>query len=108
MGTMSRFGQVGSNIAVFQPRAHQRPKYRQSPKCQFALFLLVHAPDAIEGLPPQTVGSSRVTPVVPTAFDINPSLHETHPTLESIEHGRDRSKNVPKGYFNDAAVAVNQ
>jgi hypothetical protein len=72
------------------------------------LFLLVHAPEAIEGLPPQTVGSFRVTPVVPTAFDINPSLHETHPTLESIEHGRDCSKNVPKGYFNNAAVAVNQ
>jgi hypothetical protein len=49
-----------------------------------------------------------VTPVVPTAFDINPSLHETHPTLESIEHGRDRSKHVPTGYFNNAAVAVNQ
>jgi hypothetical protein len=72
------------------------------------LFLLVHAPDAIEGLPPQTVGSSRVTPVVPTAFDINPSLHETYPTLKSIEHGRDRSKHVPKGYFNNASVAVNQ
>ena len=108
MRTMSRLGQVGSNIAVFQPRAHQRAKNRQSPECELALFLLVHAPDAIEGLPPQTVGSSRVTPVVPTAFDINPSLHETHPTLESIEHGRDRSKDLPTRYFNNAAVAVNQ
>jgi len=108
MGAIGRVRQVGSNIAVFQPRAHQRAENRQSPKCKLALFLLVHAPDAIEDLPPQTVGSSRVTSVVPTAFDINPSLHETHPTLKSIEHGRDRSKDSPTGDFNNAAVAVNQ
>lgn len=108
MSAISRVRQVGSNIAVFQPCTHQRAKNRQSPKCDLPLFLLVHTADIIECIPPQTVGSTFVAQAVPTAFDNCPALHETHPTLKPLEHGRDRSKDAPTGHFNNASVAVNQ